>query len=57
MNYVKHVNFGEFPEEFKMEQTVKKGVCPNCDGTGTDPEKGGKCAECNGNGWIEVYSN
>ena len=48
---------GVFPEELKMEQGAKRGACPHCDGTGIEPEKGGKCTECNGIGWIEVYSD
>ena len=33
----------------------KRGVCPVCDGTGNEPEKAGKCSECGGQGWIEVF--
>lgn len=55
MNYVKHVNFGVFPKEIKMTET-KKGPCPHCDGTGSEPEKAEKCTECGGQGWIEVYT-
>lgn len=63
MNYVKHVNFGESPEERKMNpvpfkpfNNIKsKGPCPTCDGSGQDPEKAGKCEDCGGTGWIEVY--
>ncbi len=56
------VNIGDSPEErkmpvpfqpFKKKQT--KGACPNCDGTGHDPDKAGKCPDCNGTGLIEVH--
>ena len=33
----------------------RKGPCPQCDGTGNDPEKNDKCTECGGIGWIEIF--
>ena len=28
-------------------------ICPNCDGTGKDPETENKCMECQGKGRLE----
>ena len=29
-------------------------TCPNCDGSGIDPETNEKCKECNGTGKVEA---
>ena len=31
-----------------------KIICPNCDGTGIDPETGKECEECKGEGIVEA---
>ena len=31
--------------------------CKDCDGSGKDPEEGGKCIPCDGNGWREMNAD